>query len=125
MKSRASRRAFGMRECEREPRPAAHRLADQRRALDARVVEDRRQISSEAARVERAGRARRAAEAAVIEGDDAMLRREDGKLLPPRERAAAGSVHEHDRRLPVARRTVLFVVQRRAVSLDRRHGGPC
>ena len=87
-------------------------------------VEDRGEVGGEVARVERVGRARRATEAAVVEGDDAMARREEGNLLPPRERAAAGSVHEYDGRPRIVRRAVLLVVQRRAVLLDRRHRAP-
>jgi len=89
----ALRRA--VREADAGPRP--HRLADQRRLVHAQMVEQRGQIVDEGAAPTPIQIARQA-EAAMVEGDDAVRARQGIELPIPDRVVAADAVRQHDRR---------------------------
>jgi hypothetical protein len=100
-----------MSERERQARPAAHRLRDERRALDAEMVEQRAQVIGERRAAGPAGDVGRHAEAAMVERHAGEALAEVRHLLPPRQMVAADAVREDEGRRPARLRAVQLVVQ--------------
>ena len=98
---------------------AAHRLRDERRALDAELVEQRLEVVDEA-RGALALRVAGSAEAALVDRDATEALAEGGELLPPGDVVAGGAVEE-DEAGPLA---LLLVEQLDPVELGERHAHP-
>jgi hypothetical protein len=108
--------AFGVGGGEPYARASAHRLRNQRDAIESKVVEQRAQILHEP-RSPRAAGVARVAEAAVVKHDDLMALGEKRDLVEPVRMVSADPMGEHQRpSLPVD-----FVIEMKAVDLNRRH----
>jgi hypothetical protein len=109
---------LGMDDREVDRRRAAHRAADERRALDPCVGEHREQVSSVRVRDARL-RSVRASVAARVEPEDVVPLGERGELRVPRPRVPEPGVQE-DHGFPGAR---LLDVQTAALDLDEARSG--
>ena len=94
---RQRRHPLGMPERHAEPGPATHRLRDDRRPVDPLGVKNRGEVVDEMADPEIPLEiAARPAEAAMIEGERAVVAHEMRHLLPPARRIAAATMREDD-----------------------------